>query len=806
MAQPTEFYVIQPAFTGGEISEDVASRVDLDKYQLSLLLAENAIIRPYGAVKKRTGTLFCGETKHPDRQARLVRFDFSAEIGYLLEFGDYYLRVWRGGKYLGIEVATPYPAASLAKLRFIQSVDVMYITSGDYPVQKLMRYSEQNWILKAIDWTMPPFLEINDDETAKIQPSGKSGEVTLTATKPVFTTARVGDWLKLDQRIGSVTVKLAATPAAITQTYEEEVPSTAAGDIVTTEEIHEEDPENPDGGHTRTIYHVIRLNANQASSAIPVGKTWKVISHGTWSGHFAVQVSYDGGKTWTDERKYTSSNDYNPTESGTVDSYCLMRIAAHITGGGVNIDLSAYAYTHEGYVKITAVESETKAQGTVVGNRPLGSTFSTADWYWSAWTKTSGYPTCATFFQDRLCFAGTKAKPQRVWMSKNGDYENFGVEKEDGTVTDSSAVSADLLSLKSYRITHMDAGTDLILLTDGNSWTISGSDTVTPTNITPRTQQNYGTNDVTPIRAGARLVYVQRRGSVVRDMGYSYETDSYGGSDLTLLAKHLADGYALTDSAYAQVPDSILYFVRDDGVLLTMTYIPEQKVFGWSHIVTTEGRIEAVETAAEGNEDAVYVVVRRKIKGQFVRYIERFSAPSDSISQQDHVFLDAAQIFSFSEPRLNIEGLSHLEGQKVSVMGDGYLFEPLTVKDGKITLPEAVHRATVGILYTEKLLQPNVEIQGQDGTIQGRYKKVTGCTLRLSKSYGGEIGASGRATNEIRYDPDLFETGGDVLFSGDVKATLAIGGFDRDGRVYIVHDKPYPFTLSAIIRSVTMGG
>ena len=487
-----------------------------------------------------------------------------------------------------------------------------------------------------------------------------------------------------------------------------------------------------------------------------------------------------------------------------MDSYCLMRIAAHITGGGVNIDLSAYAYTHEGYVKITAVESETKAQGTVVGNRPLGSTFSTADWYWSAWTKTSGYPTCATFFQDRLCFAGTKAKPQRVWMSKN--YENFGVEKEDGTVTDSSAVSADLLSLKSYRITHMDAGTDLILLTDGNSWTISGSETVTPTNITPRTQQNYGTNDVTPIRAGARLVYVQRRGSVVRDMGYSYETDSYGGSDLTLLAKHLADGYALTDSAYAQVPDSILYFVRDDGVLLTMTYIPEQKVFGWSHIVTTEGRIEAVETAAEGNEDAVYVVVRRKIKGQFVRYIERFSAPSDSISQQDHVFLDAAQIFSFSEPRLNIEGLSHLEGQKVSVMGDGYLFEPLTVKDGKITLPEAVHRATVGILYTEKLLQPNVEIQGQDGTIQGRYKKVTGCTLRLSKSYGGEIGASGRATNEIRYDPDLFETGGDVLFSGDVKATLAIGGFDRDGRVYIVHDKPYPFTLSAIIRSVTMGG
>ncbi|MGP1470944.1 MAG: hypothetical protein ACTTJE_05035 [Schwartzia sp. (in: firmicutes)] len=805
MAQPTEFYVIQPAFTGGEISEDVASRVDLDKYQMSLLLAENAIIRPYGAVKKRPGTLFCGTAKYAERPARLVRFDFSAEVGYLLEFGDYYFRVWRDGKYLGVEAATPYPAASLSKLRFIQSVDVMYITSGEYPVKKLLRYSETNWILTDIDWTMPPFLEINEDETAKIQPSARSGNIALTATKPVFTAARVGDWLKMEQRIGSVAVKLDATPSAITQTYEEEAPSTAAGDIVSTEEIHEGDPENPEDGYTRTIYHVIRLNANQPSASIPVGKTWKVISHGTWSGHFSVQVSYDNGKTWTDERKYTSNDDYNPTESGTVDGYCLMRIAAHITGGGASIDLSAYSYTHEGYVKITGVESEMKAYGIVAEGGPLGSTFSTADWYWSAWTKTSGYPTCATFFQDRLCFAGTKAKPQRVWMSKSGDYENFGVEKEDGTVTDSSAVSADLLSLKSYRITHMDAGTDLLLLTDGNSWTISGSETVTPTNITPRTQQNYGVNDVTPIRVGARLVYVQRRGSVVRDMGYSYETDSYGGSDLTLLAKHLVDGYSLSDSAYAQVPDSILYFVRSDGVILTMTYIPEQKVFGWSHIVT-DGFVEAVETAAEGDEDAVYIVVRREAGGRPVRYIERFALPSASLSQQDHIFLDAARVFSFAEPCQEVTGLSHLEGKEVLAMGDGYLFEPMTVTAGRIRLPEAARRVTVGLPYKEKLLTPNVEIQGQDGTIQGRLKKVTGCTLRLSKSYGGEIGASARATSEIRYDPDLLETGEDVLFSGDIKATLAIGGFNMEGRVYIDHKTPYPFTLSAIIRSVTMGG
>ncbi len=805
MAQPTEFYVIQPSFSGGEISEDVASRVDLEKYQMALLSAENALIRPYGAVKKRPGTLFCGAAKYDDKKARLVRFDFSVDIAYLLEFGDYYMRVWRNGTYLGIEIETPFPEAALHKLRFVQSVDVMYITSGDYPVKKLLRYSEQDWRITDIDWTMPPFSEINADETIKIKPSAKTGAITLTATKPVFTADRVGDWLKLEQRISSVIVKLAATPGAITETYEEEAPTTAAGDVVTKEEIHEGDPENPEDGYTRTIYHVIRLNANQPSSSIAVGKTWKVISHGTWSGHFSVQVSYDNGKTWTDERKYTSSNDYNPQETGSVEDFCLMRIAAHITGGGVNIELSAYAYTHDGYVKITGVESETKAQGTVSGSHDLGSTYTTADWYWSAWGKTSGYPTCATFFQDRLCFGGTRAKPQRLWMSRSGDYENFGVEKEDGTVTDSSAVSADLLSLKSYRIMHMDAGTDLILLTDGNSWTVSGSETVTPTNITPRTQQNYGTSEVTPIRVGSRLVYVQLRGSVVRDMGYSYETDSYGGSDLTLLAKHLSEGHTIADSAYAQVPDSILYFVRDDGVLLALTYIPEQKVYGWSRIVT-DGAVEGVETAAEGNNDAVYLLIRREINGKTVRYVERFAKEQTSFSQQDHVMLDSAQLFSFPEARREVTGLEHLEGKQAALLADGYYFPPVTVTGGRIALESPAKKITVGLLYTEKLLTPNVEIQAQDGTIQGRYKKVTNCTLRLSRSYGGAIGASDRETNDIRYDPDRLETGEDVLFSGDIKATLAIGGFDTGGRVYIEHSQPYPFTLSAIIRSVTMGG
>ena len=145
MAEPRPFYAIQPAFTGGEISGEVASRVDLEKYQLALLQAENAIIRPYGPVYKRPGSIYAGRMKYDDRDAILVRFEYTVEITYLLEIGEKYIRIWRDGNRLPVELETPFETGDLRNLRFVQSVDVMYICSGRLPVQKLSRYSEENW-------------------------------------------------------------------------------------------------------------------------------------------------------------------------------------------------------------------------------------------------------------------------------------------------------------------------------------------------------------------------------------------------------------------------------------------------------------------------------------------------------------------------------------------------------------------------------------------------------------------------------------------------------------------------------------
>lgn len=876
MVQPTVFYSIQPAFTGGEISGEVASRVDLEKYQLALLTAENAIIRPYGPVYKRPGSIYAGRMKYDDRAAILVRFEYSVEVSYLLEFGDRYIRIWRDGAHLPFELETPFVPDDLRNLRFVQSVDVMYICSGNHPVKKLSRYSEQDWRLTDIAWTRQAYGDVNTDEEAKITPSGRMGEITLTAEKAVFDALRVGDTMKIEQYVNGETVSATATKnaglyttpgisAVAGSTFT--IKKTGAGGCKVTvsayvsylvggffglpsrteykwidlwskegagdwewtgtipDRITDESARNKNCTYANVF--VLRMTGIQGEQKIElslpngykrifvvdeqyvytksaaVGKSWKIITHGTWSGQIVVQQSKDDGNTWVDLRTYTSTNDYNPTEAGDVDEYSLLRIRARITGGTCNADLSAYPYRHEGYVTITGVTDAQHASARV--GKMLGGLEATADWYWGAWSRTNGYPRCAAFFQDRLCFGGNKKYPQRLWMSRSGDYENFGVEKESGTVTDDSAVTADLLSRQAYSISHMDVGNDLVIFTDGNTWTIAGGETVKPTNITPKNQENYGCSNVPPLRVGNRIIYVQRRGAIVRDTGYSYEADGYVGADLTLLAKHLVRGRAIVSAAYAQEPDSLVYFVTDDGQLLCLTYVMDQKVYAWSHFVT-DGKYKAVCAVSSGNTDRIYVIVERSINDKTVRYLEYFAPHGESEAEQDYVMADAAIAVTYPSPQTEIPGKDVLAGKKVAVMADGYHDDGITM-NASACLPEAARRVTVGLPYTMTLVQPNWDVGNTEtGTVQGRRKMVRKAILRLTKSYGGRIGQNTAMQDDIIYDPERMELNENVLYTGDKEVTLPAGGWDKDGRTCITHDTPYPFSLSAIIREVSFGG
>ena len=273
----------------------------------------------------------------------LYPFRFSVNLSYLLEFGAGYVRVWREGTYLGVELATPYTAADLPALRFVQSVDVLYIASGNYPVKKIIRYSESNWQIANMNWIQPPMGDLNPNENLKVTPSATTGNsITLTANAALFEAEDVGSWMEISQRVSGTSVSI----------------------------------------------------TSGTSSAIGVGDVWKIITHGTWKGTVTVESSMDGGATWLEERKYTGNEDYNPTETGNVDEYTLMRVKVSTTSGTCTCDFSAHSYTHTGYVEITSVTDSTHATARV--KKRLGATTATAEWKFSAWDSVGGYPSAAT--------------------------------------------------------------------------------------------------------------------------------------------------------------------------------------------------------------------------------------------------------------------------------------------------------------------------------------------------------------------------------------------------------------------------
>lgn len=239
------------------------------------------------------------------------------------------------------------------------------------------------------------------------------------------------------------------------------------------------------------------------------------------------------------------------------------------------------------------------------------------------------YPSVVTYFQQRLTFAASDNEPEKVWMSKTANFHNFTVSSP---LQDDDAVTFTVTGRSVNAIRHVVDIGKMILLTGGGEWTAEGDEAgvIRPSAINLRQQSYQGAagGSLAPIIVGNSLLYCQARGSVVRDLRYSLETDGYAGNDLTVFASHLFDGppgYTIATWDYQQIPHSVVWACRSDGALLGMTYLREHQVWGWHRHDTTDGQFEQVCCVPEGDEDAVYVVVCREVDGSSVRYVERMA-------------------------------------------------------------------------------------------------------------------------------------------------------------------------------------
>lgn len=146
-----------------------------------------------------------------------------------------------------------------------------------------------------------------------------------------------------------------------------------------------------------------------------------------------------------------------------------------------------------------------------------------------------------------------------------------------------------------------------------------------------------------------------------------------------------------------------------------------------------------------------------------------------------------------------ITGLWHLEGQTVSALADGAEIENLTVLNGSVTMPVATARAQFGLPYMSYLATQRIESGATDGTAQGKTKRFHQIVMRLYASLGGKVGPDASSTDYILYRSlsDYMDEVPPVL-TGDTDKFPYPGGYETDGRIWVLADQPLPLTVVAM--------
>lgn len=263
--------------------------------------------------------------------------------------------------------------------------------------------------------------------------------------------------------------------------------------------------------------------------------------------------------------------------------------------------------------------------------------------YETEFASTGNYPGAVSYFEQRRCFAGSVNEPQKIWMTRSGTESDLSYGLP---IRDDDRIEFRVAAREANTIRHIVPLTQLILLTGSAEWRVSSvnSDAITPTSISVRPQSYIGASNVQPVIVNNSLVYSAARGGHVRELGYSWQSNGFITGDLSIRAAHLFDTYDITDMTFSKAPQPLIWFVSTSGQLIGLTYIPEQQIGAWHHH-DTDGVFESCTCVAEGNEDVLYVIVKRLINGSYKRYVERMETREVS-SLENCFFVDSGATYN----------------------------------------------------------------------------------------------------------------------------------------------------------------
>jgi hypothetical protein len=569
------------------------------------------------------------------------------------------------------EIPTPYAVADLPLLQIDQNADVVTLVHPTYPVMELARFGHTRWILT------PAVIGPMIGRVSNVSSSGGgAGTIRYWAITAV-------DEATNEEGLPTIYSSTNRVPSAMSLVRLTWNPVPGAGEynVYYSEEGVTYGLKGPAGGvllqSTDTAWTTTTSTVSTTATALtaagtqarnPLAVSATDRSHDeryTVQGRMTLAVTGGSpGLTIGSLRAYYSRDGEPRVDAGIIASqplYGLGTVSLVAFTGVVTVPDNGYAAVTIDLVP--EVLGQTSTPGATTFAFTVDVTTAPNDQIWWA-TNASGftddgsapnyqqappsqqalfnaadaYPGVVGSYQQRRILARTNTEPERAWASHPGLREDFATSTP---LQDDDSVSWRMVGKKVNEIRHvLDLGR-LIIFTSGSEQMVQGDTAgiLRPGEINPQKLSAHGASArLAPLEVGDSALYVQARGSIVRDLKPIADAGTYEGTDLTVYASHLFVGYTIVDWAYAQTPNSSVWAVRSDGVLLCLTYLREHAVWGWSRH-DTDGFVENVCVLPEGDEDRVYLIVRRTINGATKRFVERMASRTFA-AQEDAFFVD----------------------------------------------------------------------------------------------------------------------------------------------------------------------
>jgi hypothetical protein len=542
----------QWSFNGGELSQRIQTRVDLEVSRIALATMLGWLPLLQGPALAAPGTHFVASAAGP---SRLIPFEYNPTQGYAIEASTGAFRFYTNDTRIESSPGVPYEVAhgysydELLALDYQQSADVLYLAGAGKKQQKLSRLAAATFAIADLDLRNGPIETGNSDETITVSVSAGAltvgGTPTLVSNNPIF----------------------------------------AAGDVGSLFEIEAKDFNDIKSWEPGVD------NVPNGTKLQWGGRVYQIVAVTDFTG--SVPPEHDEGDAWDGIGVGQDSGDHGPYG-------CKLR----------------YLYNRFGLVKIIQFLSPTSVKVQVI-KRLADSVATTPTWKWAfgAFSDTRGWPDTVGLWNDCLVFT----KGNKGFTSVIGEFDNFAHRDSSG---DFQRDLAGQFTLPTHATVNWQAADRYLLLGTDTANSPSSAFRSRPERRDRRCSRSgckvrNGSKKTKPIQADGRMLFVQKAGRKLRELGYAIQQDRYVAPDMTRLADHIGiPGY--TELAWQAEPERLAWAVRGDGTLAAMTYDPEQQVMGWCRRELGGGcsrRSACRITDPDGKRDQLWLSVEARNRG-----------------------------------------------------------------------------------------------------------------------------------------------------------------------------------------------